>query len=188
MVYCFLVHSVNPGPCRVLFSTFYGFQKDESIPDGKLRARRKEQLNQVAEQVQSEFAFRCSTTGTKYHGDSISDELLAVKETGFFRLPAGCPFRESKVVLWTTQAKCGYTMVMEPDENRMLAETVLNLMLRLVDVYVKKQDEAALQILLKADKMASVVHIFLPNGQLQFINHRVVEQYQKELEILLSGK
>ncbi|XP_065843662.1 AP-5 complex subunit sigma-1-like [Oscarella lobularis] len=189
MVYAFLVHTVNPGPCRILFAAFYGCEDSESeIPDEKLRARRKEQLNQIAEQVQSEFSFRSSTTGTKYSGEGISDELLAVKETGFFRLASGCPFKESKFVLWMTQARCGYTIVMEEDENRILAENVLNLMLRLIDVYVKKQDETTIQILLKADKMASVVHLFLPNGQLQFINHRVVEQYQKELELLLSGK
>jgi hypothetical protein len=61
---------------------------------------------QVAQQVHSEVTFRCSTTGTKYHTDGLSEEQLATKETGTFRLPAGCPFKESKVVLWLTQANC----------------------------------------------------------------------------------
>jgi hypothetical protein len=77
---------------------------------------------------------------------------------------------------------------MEPDENRVLAESVMNLIIRLVDVHVKKQDEAPAQILVKVDRIAAIAHVFLPNGQLQFMNHRVVEQYQKELEILLAGK
>ena len=42
--------------------------------------------------------------------------------------------------------RCGYTIVMEEDENRILAENVLNLMLRLIDVYVKKQDETTIQV------------------------------------------
>jgi hypothetical protein len=35
---------------------------------------------------------------------------------------------------------------MEPDENRVLAESVMNLIIRLVDVHVKKQDEAPAQV------------------------------------------
>ena len=42
--------------------------------------------------------------------------------------------------------RCGYAFVMDPDENRMLAESVMNLIVRLVDVYVKKQDEAPAQV------------------------------------------
>lgn len=37
---------------------------------------------------------------------------------------------------------------MDPDENRMLAESMLNLLVKLVDAYVKKQDEAPAQVLI----------------------------------------
>jgi hypothetical protein len=80
-------------------------QEGDTTNDDSLRAKRKRQLAEVAQQVHSEVTFRCSTTGTKYHTDGLSEEQLATKETGTFRLPAGCPFKESKVVLWLTQAK-----------------------------------------------------------------------------------
>ena len=70
------------------------FQEDDGANDDSLRAKRKKQqaevqndkeksvtfdLNahvtaQVAQQVHGEVTFRCSTTGTKYHTDGLSEE------------------------------------------------------------------------------------------------------------------
>ncbi|XP_062520963.1 AP-5 complex subunit sigma-1-like [Corticium candelabrum] len=188
MVYSFLVQTVTPGPCRLLYSTFFGCEDDNVASNDSLRSKRKRQLSEVAQQVHAEFTFRSSTTGTKYHVDGLSEEQLAAKEMGTFSLPRGCPFKESKVVLWLTQAKCGYVFIMDPDENRMLAESVLSQLVKQIDTNVRKQDEAPSKVLLKVDRMGAIVHLFLPNGQLQFMNHRVIEQYQKELDILLAGK
>ena len=44
------------------------------------------------------------------------------------------------------------------------------------------------QIMLKAEKVTAILHQFLPNGQLLFLNHKVVMQYEKQLERLLTGK
>lgn len=46
----------------------------------------------------------------------------------------------------------------------------------------------AAQIMLKAEKVTAILHQFLPNGQLLFLNHRAIIQYEKRLEKLLSGK
>ena len=44
------------------------------------------------------------------------------------------------------------------------------------------------QVTLKAEKMTAILHQFLPNGQLQFMNHKVVAQYEKQLEKILAIK
>ncbi len=45
-----------------------------------------------------------------------------------------------------------------------------------------------LQIMLKAEKATAVLHLFLPNGQLQFMNHKVLAQNEKQLEKLITVK
>lgn len=42
--------------------------------------------------------------------------------------------------------------------------------------------------MLKAEKVTAVVHLFLPNGQLQFMNHKVIAQQEKQLEKLIAVK
>ena len=49
-------------------------------------------------------------------------------------------------------------------------------------------DLSLFQIMLKAEKVTAILHQFLPNGQLLFLNHKVVMQYEKQLERLLAGK
>ena len=44
-----------------------------------------------------------------------------------------------------------------------------------------------LQLMLKPEKATAILHQFLPNGQLIFMNHKVVAQYKKQLEKLLSA-
>ena len=41
--------------------------------------------------------------------------------------------------------------------------------------------------MLKPEKVTAILHQFLPNGQLIFMNHKVVAQYKKQLEKLLSA-
>lgn len=42
--------------------------------------------------------------------------------------------------------------------------------------------------MLKAEKATAVLHLFLPNGQLQFLNHKIIAQNEKQLERLIAVK
>ena len=46
----------------------------------------------------------------------------------------------------------------------------------------------SLKILLKAEKTAAILHYFLPNGQLLFMNHKLISQYERQLERTLTAK
>ena len=84
--------------------------------------------------------------------------------------------------------RCAYVMVCELDENRLLAEVVLSLLVRLIREHVTSLEQKNAEILLKAEKTAAILHYFLPSGQLLFMNHKLIAQYEKELERTLATK
>lgn len=96
-------------------------------------------------------------------------------------------------------------MICELDENRLQAESILALLVRLIQVHVVAGEQRTVevrvqqshkcskklihhQILLKGDKVATILHQFLPSGQILFLNSKVVAQYEKQLEKLIAGK
>ncbi|XP_048590306.1 AP-5 complex subunit sigma-1 [Nematostella vectensis] len=190
MVYAFIVHTLNPGPCRVLFST--SFIQDLDVDDTEdPRTTRKENLQLVAQRMQSEYAFTQVASGVILREDlsgmSTTEEILAQLESGIFRLQAGNPFSTDKVVVWKGTGNCGFCLVCEPTENRIIAENVLILLIRFIQEYCRVIPQTA-EAILKADKLAAVTHQFLPNGQLLFMNHRFVRQMEKELEQVMAMK
>ncbi|XP_031555267.1 AP-5 complex subunit sigma-1-like [Actinia tenebrosa] len=192
MVYAFILHTLRPGPCRVLFSQVFVHEAQpevEAIEDA--RERRKEQLLNVANRVQSEFSFRFVTSGSVQHVDTnglaTTDELLSQLESGIFRLADGNPFDSEKVVVWKGIANCGFTLICEKTENRVLAENVLTLLIRYLQDYCRVIFQPT-EAILKVDKLSVILFQFLPNGQLLFMNHRFVRQLEKEFEHIMAMK
>jgi len=112
MVCGFLIHSLSPGPCRVLFSSTF---VHEALPDGLTihdeRASKKLQLLQVAQRVQSEYSFRYVAAGSSSGGTQelsgllSTEEILSHMKAGVFRLSPGNPFQVERVVLWKGSTK-----------------------------------------------------------------------------------
>lgn len=192
MVYAFLIHSLAPGPCRILCCSVF---THDSLPDGVIiqdeRESRKEQLLQVAQRVQSEYSFRYVALGGTSHEDlsglASTDELLSNLKTGFFRLSQGTPFAVERIALWKGLANCGFTLICEKDENRLVAENVLNLIIRHLQEYCQILLQPS-EAILKADKVTAVTHQLLPEGQLLFMNNRFLRQVEKELEQVVNAK
>ena len=42
--------------------------------------------------------------------------------------------------------------------------------------------------MLKGEWLSAVLHLFLPNGQLVFMNHKLIKQLEKQLDSILSSK
>ena len=82
---------------------------------------------------------------------------------------------------------CAFVMICETDENRIQAENVLNLIIKYVIEHVNITiDQKVAEIMLKGEKISSILHIFLPNGQILFMNHKLIRQFEKQLEVVLS--
>eukprot|EP00731_Ephydatia_muelleri_P010586 Em0005g1172a len=136
---------------------------------------------QVACRVQAEFGFRLACRDS-----DGSESVLADK--GFLRSSPGDPFLTSKAVVWHVADSCAYVMICELDENRLQAESILALLVRLIQVHVVAGEQRTVEILLKGDKVATILHQFLPSGHILFLNSKVVAQYEKQLEKLIAGK
>ncbi|XP_070539762.1 AP-5 complex subunit sigma-1-like [Ptychodera flava] len=199
MVYAFMIHTLQPGTCRILYSVTFGKEDltleqagepQSAISGSELRAVRKEQLDIVARQVQSEFSFRRAVSSRTYEQEMqilSSDESSLPFEKGVFRLRAGDPFTTERVVVWAGTANCAFNLVCDKNENRIQAETVLSTIIRHLQEYLKviAQPTAALT---KPDRITAILHQFLPHGQILFMNHRVVRQFEKEMETFLTGR
>lgn len=192
MVYALIIHTLVPGPCRLLYSSVFVHEPEinEEVT-GDERATRKEHLLEVAQRVQSEYSFRFvaseDDSAEDLTGLSSTNELMSNLKSGVFRLSPGNPFKEEKVVLWKGLANAGFTLVCEKDENRLIAENVLDHVIRHLQEYcqiILQPSEA----ILKVDRVVTIIHQFLPNGQLLFMNTRYLRQMEKELEQVMSFK
>uniref|UniRef100_A0A8C0WPC5 AP-5 complex subunit sigma-1 n=1 Tax=Castor canadensis TaxID=51338 RepID=A0A8C0WPC5_CASCN len=192
MVHAFLIHTLrspnaeDPGLCRVLYSCVFGAEKspDDPRPHGAERDRllRKEQILAVARQVESICQLQQQASGrlpTDLQPQSL-DEPVSLHEAphGAFRLAAGNPFREPRTVVWLGVLSLGFALVLDANENLLLAESTLQLLARLlIDLRLLVPGTS---LLMRADRIEGIITRFLPHGQLLFLNDQFVQSLEKE--------
>jgi AP-5 complex subunit sigma-1 len=201
MVHSFLIHTILPGDCKILysydFSPIFCAVNDntgtcESADD--VRTKRWEVLHQVAREVQSQYSFQSSVSGKSYEEDlqRISNEgTIPTLELGYHRLKncvdTELDFNsEEKVVTWMAALNCAFVMIMDPLENRLNAECVLKMLIA--------QLHSRCQVFLRPNEISNKIEIidhiieqFVPAGTLLFMNHRVIRQFEKELDSKLKN-
>ncbi|ELT87105.1 hypothetical protein CAPTEDRAFT_220165 [Capitella teleta] len=202
MVHSFMIHTILPGDLKILYAYHYSpcLVNDNTSTSESAdlkRAQLKRVQRQVALEVQSQFAFQSSVSGKSYEEDlqKISNEgAIPTLELGYHRLkncvddPRDVPDERSqeKVVLWMAALNCAFVMVMEPLENRMNAERVLKMLISQLHqrchVFLRPNE-----ISNKIDIIDFVLEQFMPSGTLLFMNHRVVRQFEKELEAKMKN-
>ncbi len=206
-----MIQSVVPGPCRVTYSSVFGQETTlnsdvsetatgdntgSTHPDSgeTQRTQRKEQLHAIAEEIQSEYGFRASTANRSYDLELqtlLSEGTLPEFEIGYFRVPPDseefCFMPREKIVVWLAALNCGFSLICDPSENRMLAENVLKLLIKYIQDYCRVLSEPQ-NVLMKPDRVALIQNQFLPDGKLLFMNHRVIRQYEKELELKMKSQ
>ncbi|XP_054766460.2 AP-5 complex subunit sigma-1-like [Lytechinus pictus] len=198
MVYAFIIHTLPPDTCRVLFSCTFGFENakldERSIENEgavtEMRTLRKEQMALVARQVQSEFSFQKAVSERVTYSDGLSsgqDDLLRDAELGMFRLAAGDPFKTEKIAVWLGVGKTGFILVCETHENRLQVENQLRLLVKNLQEHVKAVRQPT-EVLEKGDRVMEVLHHFLPSGRIIFMNHALIKQTEKELDIAMKLK
>lgn len=190
MVFGFLCHSLSGSPCRVLYSTIFG---DDLQPHStqvttldSLRVSRKEQLLQVACRVQAEYGFTQATRDPANEHSGSADEMFA--DRGLFRLAAGDSFATAKTVLWLARDECAYVLICELDENTMQAEAVLSAITKLVVENITSHEQKNAELMLKSEKIAVILNQFLPCGQIQFLNHKLQAQLERQVEKIMAAK
>jgi AP-5 complex subunit sigma-1 len=138
--------------------------------------------------VHSEYQFRRSVANRTVDEDLqrlSTDDQLPEFETGFFRLPDGEPFVTEKVVCWMGAGTIAFSLVCDSGENRILAESVLKLIIRFMQDYLRVMNQPT-EVCLKADRVGLILSRFLPDGNLIFMNNRVIRQLEKEVDILMK--
>ncbi|XP_015264276.1 PREDICTED: AP-5 complex subunit sigma-1 [Gekko japonicus] len=192
MAHAFLIHNVRcrpgqeAGPCRVLYSRVFS---PERLDEGgckdaeKERLRRKEQILAVARQAESACRLYHQASGKppSEHLIQLPDESVSLQDapSGVFRLPPGDPFCEEKTVLWLAVQSLGFSLVCDPHENPMLAESTLRLLAKELLDHLKLLG-AGSDVVLKGDKTEAILGKFLPHGQLRFLNDQFVLSLERE--------
>lgn len=140
---------------------------------------------QVACRVQAEYGFRLATR------EPTSDSGMGEEkfgDIGYFRLSAGDSFATAKTVLWLARDECAYVLVCELDENYMQAEGILSIIAKLVVEHVTSHEQKNAELMLKSEKIGAILNQFLPCGQIQFLNHKLQAQLERQLEKILIAK
>lgn len=143
-------------------------------------------LNYILSRVQAEYIFRKEVTET--NADVQEEALKEKNEHGIFRM-SGYDFLSNECyVLWQTMFGCAFLLILSPTENTPLAELVLSQLVSYITSSFNILEEGLRQLSTYPEKIAAVTHIFLPAGQLLVMNHKVVRQFQKDLEKIFAEK
>ncbi|KAI1887386.1 hypothetical protein AGOR_G00189770 [Albula goreensis] len=199
MVHCFLIHTLCPvaalpdGGSRVLFSRVFGPEEagpagsDRDLSPEERRLLQKEKLAVVARQVRSACALWREAAGRPAMELALGEESTALQEaeSGVLSLAAGDPFPRECCVLWLAVQALGFTLVCQPHENLLLAESTLRSVARLCLDNLRLLGPGS-EVVLRSDRIEAALHRLLPHGQLLFLNHRFAQSLDKELAAYMA--
>ncbi|XP_069779631.1 AP-5 complex subunit sigma-1 [Narcine bancroftii] len=199
MVRGFVLLALGRGRSRVLYSRLFaaeeppGGRREEAPAPGseqpglglqRRRLRAKERLVAVARQVSSSCILvrQAADKPLCESGSAIGEESIGFPEPdlGVFRLSAGDVFTEETIVVWMGVLSLGFALICDLNENLMLAENTLRLLVKYFKEHLKLFVQSN-DIVLKTDKIEAILNMFLPHGQLMFINCCFLQSLEKEL-------
>lgn len=207
MVLAFVITTLTGDCPLVLYYQFYGQvvsgkTEDSGLTDAtadRLRRARKKHIARVAETVHSEYQFRREVSGLSPEEDIqrlSNDDTLPDFEVGHFLVSAptvgksassteleSTPLKQH--VTWMGAGLAGFVLLCEECENRVLAGQVLRLLVRFLQEHVRVLTQPA-EVAARADRVAEVLDRVLPDGNLLFMNHRVVRHIEKELDTAMK--
>ena len=193
MVLAFLINTLLPGSSKVLFYQFYGqmtLTTDHSdITLEELRIGRKNELHIIADEVHSEYQFRRSVANRTVEEDVQrlnSEDMLPEFDTGHFLTREGLNFPKDSFVTWMGAGFTGFALVCDRTENRLTAESVLRLLIRYLQEYVRVLNQPA-EVGVRSDRIVLILNKFLPRGNLLLMNHRVIRHLEKELDTFMKN-
>lgn len=202
MVLAFIISTLTGDNPLVLYYQVYGHIFDSTVDRGTgehLRQLRKQHITRVAEQVHSEYQFRREVNNLTAEEDIqrlSNDDTLPEFEVGHFRVqtPVASPslhpadagdgsrnVKNFQHVTWMGAALTGFSLLCDSCENRAVAEQILRLLVRFLQEHVRVLSRPS-EIAGRVERVAEVLERVLPDGNLLFMNHRVVKQIEKELE------
>jgi len=104
-----------------------------------------------------------------------------------FALPSGEFFTEPKTVVWRRVNQVAYTLICEPDENRILASHFLaNLPRIFSDLTKKPASVAGGEFFNRPEEALILINSYLPNGQLLFVTPNFSKHIRREVDNNLS--
>lgn len=187
MVLGFIIAKISTTSWRLIHSTLYPSPSpDVTSTTVSLDAResRKDSTGEVVRRIQLEFAFQFSAN---FLACSVKTDESNVSVSGTFILHPSDPFPNQQVVVWRVTNGIAYSLICDISENLSLAEYVLEVLIRVILDNIS-QEMTAPKILLEAEKITGILHVFLPSGTLMFMNHKIVRHLEKDVEAILSAK
>ena len=190
MVLGFVIAKISSTSWRLLHSTLYPSPPgDISHPGASpasldTRGDRKESISEVVRRIQIEFSFQFSAN---FLASSSKADENNISVNGTFLLHSNDPFPCQQVVVWRVSSGIGYALICDIAENLSLADYVLEVLIRVILDNIS-QELTGPKILLEAEKITGILHVFLPSGTLLFMNHKIVRHLEKDVEAILSAK
>ncbi|KAK7498388.1 hypothetical protein BaRGS_00010342 [Batillaria attramentaria] len=205
MVLAFIITTLNGDSPLVLYYQIYGqvvSSKDGSSTDASaecVRRARKRHVARIAETVHSEYQFRREVNNLTPDEDIqrlSNDDTLPDFEVGHFltsvpvideslNLDVARNDQESQHVTWMGAGLTGFILLCDACENRVLAGQVLRLLVRFLQEHVRVLSQPS-EVATRVDRVAEVLERVLPDGNLLFMNHRVVRHIEKELDTAMK--
>ena len=185
MVYAFIIHTLLPPVPKILYSCMFGSETICDIGEDSgvgIRSASKEQIVEVALEIQSQYNFRTSVSGRSYEANmqALQNEgTLPELELGFVRFPCGGrqsggdgkSYGRVKSAVWLGALNCAFVLLCDAHENRALAEHALKVLVKHLHEHCRVFHQPA-DVSGKMDRVALVLNQFLPGGQLLVMNHR----------------
>ncbi|XP_065677770.1 uncharacterized protein LOC101236065 isoform X2 [Hydra vulgaris] len=173
MVLVFIVHALfcneasNRGSTLKYWEAYAPLTKNI---DDNCRNIEHENLVSIINRVNSEYSFR---------RDVANNKELILKNSLIPNVHS---------VLWKSSNGYAFVFVMVAGENITSAVDILGLIVKYSLSIFNMAENQDSQLLQYPEKMVALLHVFLPAGQLLFLNHRLIKQLERDLNKILSDK
>ena len=154
-------------------------QVPKDVRTGRLKTCRT-----VCTKIQEAYSFRLKVTNRNVDQELkalLNEGIMPGYELGFFRLADSSCSSHEGIVIWMGALDCCFSLLLDKYDNRLTAETVLTMLVNYVHRYCEAFSKPQ-ELVHRLDKVTVILEQFLPMGQLNIMNHRVVRQLVKELE------
>ncbi|XP_065650857.1 uncharacterized protein LOC101236065 isoform X4 [Hydra vulgaris] len=173
MVLVFIVHALFCNEASNIGSTLKYWEAYAPLTkniDDNCRNIEHENLVSIINRVNSEYVFR---------RDVANNKELILKNSLIPNVHS---------VLWKSSNGYAFVFVLVAGENITSAVDILGLIVKYSLSIFNMAENQDSQLLQYPEKMVALLHVFLPAGQLLFLNNRLIKQLERDLNKILSDK
>lgn len=165
-------------------------KKSVEGPDAaeRIRSQRQADVAWIADRILSEVTISSKMGNPKdlTYRDNTPQGFTAISDHGVFRTRPQAPFSSHMFVHWHRFSNLVIIIVRDPNENSTTVETTLSNIGDAFMKYLRRAVETPSELIMHPEKVATILHVLLPNGLLVVQSQAMTAQVSLEISEVIG--